>query len=85
MGTYYWINNCFDSTQPIQEYQIEISDLPVGRNLDDGFFYYDNEGNEVYYSEFRITPFDFEIGDTVNVQEFDGAFGVKHYKFDKVK
>lgn len=83
-GCYYWINNTFDNSMPSLEYQIVISDLPTGRSLDDGFFYYDNDGNEIYYSEFRVTPFDFNIGDQINVKEFDGVFGVKHFQFNKI-
>lgn len=83
-GVYYWINTAFDNQAPTKQYQIQIIDLPEGRNIDDGFYYRDKNGDEIYYSEFRIIPFDFEVGDKVEVKEFNGTFGVKHYKFSKI-
>lgn len=83
MGIYYGINIAFDNKEPIKQYQIQISDLPVGKDVASGFYYFDESGNEVFYSEFRLAPFDFEIGDIVNVEEYNGTFGVKHYKFSK--
>lgn len=81
---YQWANNVFD-TKVVDTYESYIIDWQEGRQnfTDIGVSFNNPKGEEVFFNFWdnnSIFNPEYYDGDKVKVEEYDGAFGVKHYR-----
>lgn len=76
---YIWENNVFDN-QVNNTYESYVMDLQEGRTLflDRGCYFNNPNGEECFYNYY----FDdnYNDGDKIEVKEYNGIFGMKHYR-----